>query len=85
MAQDVCQRLILALCVALALAAARPSLAQIPLSSPKWSELSPQERATLAPLAPPEWDKLDAQRKHKWRGLAGRYPTMTPEQQARMR
>src|SRR5665213_719531 len=85
LAQDVCQRLILALCVALALAAARPALAQLPLSSPKWSELSAQERATLAPLAPPEWDKLDAQRKHKWRGLAERYPRMTPERQARMR
>jgi hypothetical protein len=59
--------------------------AQLALTSPKWSDLTPQERAILAPLAPPQWDTFDARRKEKWRGLAKRYPTMTPQHQARMR
>ena len=37
----------------------------------------------LAPLAP-DWDQLDAQRKTKWRGIAQRYPTMKPDEQARI-
>ena len=87
MAQDGFHKLIaaLAFAVPLALCNAQPAFAQVTMPSPKWSELSPQERATLAPLAPPEWDKLDGQRKQKWRGLAKRYPTMSPERQARMR
>ena len=87
MAQDVFHKLIatLAFAIPLVLATASPALAQIVLSSPAWTELSPQERAALAPLAPPEWDQLDAQRKEKWRGLAKRYPSMSPERQARMR
>ena len=37
----------------------------------------------LAPLAP-DWDKLDAQRKAKWRGIAQRYPRMSPDEQQRV-
>ncbi len=77
--------MIAAVAVALALASAPVAHGQITLSSPSWSQLTPQERATLAPLAPPEWDRLDAPRKQKWLGLAQRYPTMPPERQARMR
>ena len=60
----------------------RPSVhpsrhAQITLGSPSWSQLSPQEKQMLAPLAS-DWDKLDAQRKQKWRGIAQRYPKMSP-------
>ena len=48
---------VLAAAVLLALAPG-PLSAQITLKSPKWTELSPQEREVLAPLAP-DWDALD--------------------------
>ncbi|MEP7061917.1 MAG: DUF3106 domain-containing protein [Betaproteobacteria bacterium] len=87
MAQDVFGKLIatLVFAFAVALCTAQPAAAQVTMPSPAWSALSPQDRATLAPLAPPEWDRLDGQRKQKWLGLAKRYPTMSPERQARMR
>ena len=66
------------------LAAAPVTHAQIALKSPMWLELSVQEREILAPLAS-DWDKFDAARKAKWRGIAQRYPTMTTEQQQRVR
>ena len=59
------------------------ALAQIAMKSPKWSELSAQDREVLAPLAG-DWDKLDAQRKQKWLGIAHRYPQMRPDEQAKI-
>ena len=56
----------------------------IGIRSPSWDSLPPSEKQFLAPLAP-EWDKLDAQRKAKWRGIAQRYPSMSPEEQQRVR
>ncbi|MFO1283302.1 MAG: DUF3106 domain-containing protein, partial [Burkholderiales bacterium] len=72
-----------ALAAALFVLAPAPSLAQIALKSPRWTELSPQEREVLAPLAQ-DWDKLDAQRKQKWRGIAQRYPKMSADEQAKI-
>lgn len=50
---------------------------------PKWSQLKADEQRVLAPLKD-DWDQLDAQRKRNWLGVAKRYPTMKPEEQARM-
>src|SRR5512147_3097131 len=50
---------------------------------PSWAELTPEQQQVLAPLAP-DWDKLDVQRKRKWLGIAKRYPTMAPEEQAKV-
>ena len=73
--------LILALAVGLAASAfAQP----IGTPSPRWTELTPSERQFLAPFAS-EWDKWDAQRKAKWRGIAQRYPKMSPDEQERLR
>ena len=82
LAQDVHRQLIAAATLALALAMAPVAGAQLPINAPHWSELTPQQRTTLAPLAP-EWDKLDGQRRQKWLGMAERYPKMTPDQQTR--
>ena len=37
----------------------------------------------LAPLQQ-DWDKLDSTRKQKWRGIAQRYPRMSPDDQQRV-
>jgi Protein of unknown function (DUF3106) len=58
-----------------------PSAAQV-LGNPTWKELSSAEQNALQPLQA-QWDGIEAQRKQKWRDVATRYPTMTPEQQAR--
>jgi hypothetical protein len=53
------------------------------LNSPKWIELSAQQREALKPLAG-DWDKLDETRRNKWMVVAKRYPTMKPEEQKRL-
>ncbi len=78
------RQLTLAAAFAAALALAVPPVAaQIPLASPRWSDLPPQERQVLAPLAP-DWDRLDAERRQKWRAIAQRYPQMSPSEQQRV-
>jgi Protein of unknown function (DUF3106) len=46
----------------------------------KWKELKPEEQKALAPLAR-DWDQFSDVRKKKWREVAGKQATMTPEQQ----
>lgn len=53
------------------------------LRQPAWAELTQEQKQILAPLAR-DWDKLEAVRKKKWIGIAKRYPTMNPEEQARV-
>ena len=50
---------------------------------PSWAELTQEQQHILAPLAT-DWDKLDAQRRRKWLGIVKRYPTMAPEEQAKV-
>lgn len=52
-----------------------------PLDQPNWSALTPEQKAILAPLAS-EWRELNAFRRKKWLGIAQRYPTMSPAEQA---
>ena len=66
------------LCTSLSVLAATPQKKQ-----PSWAELAPTQQQVLAPLAS-DWDNFDAQRKRKWIGIAKRYPTMTPDEQARV-
>lgn len=69
---------------ALSLAPLPPAQAVVPeLRQPAWSELSPEQKQILAPLSR-DWDKMEAFRKKKWLGIAKRYPTMKPEEQARV-
>lgn len=53
------------------------------LRQPGWAELTQEQKQILAPLAR-DWDKMEAFRKKKWLGIAKRYPTMKPEEQARV-
>ncbi|MCE9571159.1 MAG: DUF3106 domain-containing protein [Rhodocyclales bacterium] len=55
----------------------------LPLSQPSWSELSPAQKRILAPLSG-DWDKMEGFRRKKWLGIAQRYPSLTPDEQARM-
>lgn len=55
----------------------------LPLSQPSWAELSPEQQRVLTPLAG-EWDKMEAYRRKKWLGIAQRYQSLPPEEQARM-
>lgn len=54
-----------------------------PLPQPSWAQLSPEQKIILAPLAG-EWDKMDGFRRKKWLGIAQRYPSLNPDEQARM-
>lgn len=55
----------------------------LPLSQPSWSELTSEQKRVLAPLSA-EWDKMESFRRKKWLGIAQRYQTLTPDEQARM-
>jgi Protein of unknown function (DUF3106) len=48
-----------------------------------FSELRPAEQSVLKPLAG-EWDSFSATRKKKWREMAVRYPTLSPDEQQRI-
>lgn len=50
---------------------------------PAWHSLTRQQQAALAPLQQ-EWHRIDAGRKAKWIEVAGRFPAMPLEEQARV-
>ncbi len=50
---------------------------------PRWSELQPAEKMALKPLER-EWSTIDVRSKRKWQELAMRFPTLKPEEQARV-
>jgi hypothetical protein len=54
-----------------------------PLPQPSWTQLNAEQKRVLAPLAG-EWDKMDGFRRKKWLGIAQRYPSLSPEEQARV-
>lgn len=61
-----------------------PAQAVVPeLRQPVWAELTAEQKQTLAPLAQ-DWDKMEGYRRKKWLGIAKRYPTMAPDEQARL-
>ena len=68
-----------------------PALAQRPPapatvaqeSAPRWSALTPGQRAALAPLQA-EWPRIDANGKQKWLDLAARMPAMNPDERQRI-
>lgn len=72
------------LAVTLSLVFLSPAGAAVPaLRQPAWAELTPEQKQILAPLAG-EWNALEVYRQKKWLGIAQRYPTLTPDEQARM-
>jgi len=49
----------------------------------QWRSLTPAQRQALAPLER-DWSSIDAQRKQKWLQIADRYPSLPPQEQARI-
>ncbi len=52
-------------------------------AGPRWQELNPAQRQALKPLER-EWQAIDAERKKKWLAIAQKYPSMQPQEQARV-
>lgn len=78
------RRIILCLALATPVYAAPPTSVVIGTPpQPTWSQLTPQQKTTLAPLIK-DWDNMENVRRKKWLGIVERYPTMKPEEQARM-
>lgn len=72
------------LAIALWLCLSFSALAAVPQKKqPNWVELSTAQQQVLEPLAS-DWDNFEPQRKRKWIGIAKRYPTMKPDEQARV-
>ena len=69
--------------LALAFAVGAAGAAGPPSKGPSWAELTVEQQQVLAPLKP-DWNSLDGERRHKWVGIAKRYPTMKPQEQERV-
>jgi len=54
-----------------------------PLPQPSWAELNTEQKRALAPQAG-EWNKMDGLHRKKCLGIAQRYPSLSPDEQARM-
>jgi len=52
-------------------------------SGPAWSDLTAEQRASLAPLQR-DWPGIDSDRKRKWLEVAARFPKMPPEERSRV-
>lgn len=52
-------------------------------SKPAWKDLTPAQQQALQPLAQ-HWDWLSEQRKRKWLVISNNYPSLPPEEQAKM-
>ena len=61
---------------------AKKAAAKAPVR-PTWAELSADQQQILAPLKD-DWSNLEVERRKKWLGIAKRFPTMKPEEQARV-
>ena len=54
-----------------------------PAGGPAWTALSPQQQQALAPLQR-DWASIDATRKEKWLQVSARFPSMPPDERARV-
>ena len=75
-------------CLLAAGAAAQPAPAPRPpvtasVGGPAWSELTSEQRASLAPLQR-DWPGIDVDRKRKWLEVAARFPKMPPDERDRV-
>jgi hypothetical protein len=63
--------------------APRPVVSASLGSGPGWSELTAEQRASLAPLQR-DWAGIDTDRKRKWLEVAAKFPKMPPDERARV-
>ena len=63
----------------------RPASASVkaPPGGPAWSELTADQRSSLAPLAG-SWAQISEAQKRKWIALAGNFSKMSPAEQAKL-
>ena len=63
----------------------RPASASLkaPASGPAWSDLTADQRRSLAPLAG-SWAQISEPQKRKWIAMAGNFSKMTPTEQAKL-
>jgi hypothetical protein len=63
----------------------RPASASVkaPPGGPAWSELTADQRRSLAPLAG-SWAQISEPQKRKWIAMAGNFSKMTPTEQAKL-
>jgi len=80
-ARSLVRRVVLGLCLATVMGASPVHAAG--RSDPRWSDLKAAEQRVLSPLQE-DWDRLDAARKRKWIAVARKYPSMKPDEQARV-
>jgi hypothetical protein len=59
------------------------AVANKPVTSPLWRELSPSQQQALVPLAA-HWDTLSEPHKRKWIALSANFPKMSGEEQAKL-
>lgn len=59
------------------------SAPHVPHAHPAWEELSGAHQKILAPLQP-LWNTFPEINRRKWQRIADRYPTLKPEEQARL-
>lgn len=64
-------------------ARAQPATAAAAATDHGWSSLSPAQQKALQPLAA-GWHTIDLPRRTKWIEIADRFPTLSPDEQARM-
>ena len=60
-----------------------PLMAAEEAAGPAWSTLSPAQQQTLAPLQR-DWASIEATRKQKWLEVSARFPSMPPDERARV-
>lgn len=52
-------------------------------TKPAWKDLTAAQKQALQPLAP-HWDRLGEERKLKWLVISKNYPTLSPDEQAKV-
>jgi len=57
--------------------------AAAPAEGPSWASLTPAQRSALTPLER-EWPRIGTQRKQKWLEIAAHFPSMPPDERARV-
>lgn len=61
----------------------KATVSKVESDGPAWSSLTATQKKALQPLEN-DWNGIDVQRKNKWLEIAGKFGTLSPQQQARV-